>query len=109
MKFNIEDYQDPNHAMHCPTEESARFFIGYLRQLGRTWKMGIPYNPEKTYYETHQEDTVYAFNRGCYGPAHSPYVHYKVLEFYDFDWGIQPPYEESDITLNEILGLEEKI
>lgn len=107
MKFNIEDYPG-KCAMLCPTEESAKIFTAYLHSLGKKWKSGTSYL-ECTHWERYKENTCYLFNTGEYGFAIvSRRTNCRILEFYDFDWDMELPYEESNITLEEILGLEEQ-
>lgn len=108
-KFNIEDYPG-DYVMHCPTEESAKIFTAYLHSLGKKWISGASYL-EFTYWNFYAEDMCYGFNTNEYGSLD----YYtgsdrgrEILEFYDFDWGVDLPYEVSNITLDEILGLEEK-
>lgn len=106
MRFNIEDYPG-NYVMHCPTEESAEAFTNYLHQTGRKWNDGQSYYPNNSNYCRYQEKTLYYFNAGLLGSINKLSPAYKILDFYEFDWTSESPYEESDITLDEILGLGE--
>lgn len=104
MKFNIKAYPG-RYAMHCPTEESAKIFTAYLHSLGKKWSNGTSYL-EDTCWISHAEDTCYSFNTNQFASlGYMKGVDYKILEFCDFDWDMEIPYEVSNITLDEILGL----
>lgn len=104
MKFNIEDYLG-DYVMHCPTEESVEVFTNYL-QTERKWIIGTSYYSNNG-YDKYWENTVYYFNEGLYGDIEIVPPEYNILEFYNFDWTDESPYEKSDITLEEVLELKE--
>lgn len=92
MKFNLEDYTDEYHAMHCPEEWMAEQFCNFLHEHGRKWCNDESYK-EILNYKTYEKDTVYLFNRGMYG---SRDVDYITLEFTDFDFSANEPSFTTD-------------
>lgn len=73
--------------MHCGTVEKARVFLDYLHGRGYKWINGLSYKHE-TNFSIYGENTVYYFLRGTYGSNERTIA--TVLEFDDFDWGLQP-------------------
>lgn len=74
--------------MHCPDHEKATIFLRYLHNQGKHWRDGMSYL-ETDNYDSHREQTCYAFNEGTYS-----YLDYflsnddvwKLLRFDDFEW-----------------------
>lgn len=95
-RFCIEDYYNTdNVVMHCPTEEQAVAFLGYLHDIGRHWCDGESYN-NCTKYEVYRENTVYYFNEGRFGNIR--YTRGLILEFEDFDWSEDDIEDSDDLT-----------
>jgi hypothetical protein len=88
MIFNLKDYKKGRYAMHCPDHEKATIFLRYLHNQGKHWCNGISYL-EQDNYNSHRDQTCYAFNEGTYS-----YLDYflsndevwKLLRFDDFEW-----------------------
>lgn len=106
--FDLYNYLHPYDGMNCQNSEEAKMFCEYLDACGRTWRTGQPYTEHRDVYE--RSGTVYFFNKGMIGrPVHAHDNGGVLLNFSDFDWGAPSyGYEQSNVTLDEILGLENK-
>ena len=117
MIFNLNDWQTSNVGMHCRTLEQCNYFTAYLRKAGKTWWSGEQYKEGRVkscFSQMNDPDgLVYLFNRGTYNSYSGTLRNNKsgetsdsILEFEDFEWpGYSCGYEESDVTLSEILGI----
>lgn len=98
MQFDIKDYPD-EYLMHCKTEEEAKDFCCYLRNVGRCWRGGSPY--ENTKWEIYGSKTVYNFNCGTYGniECYRKDV-YTILEWEDF---MNKTFTKADLKTGDII------
>lgn len=93
--FNYENYDD-HYVMHCKTEEDAKIFMRYLRNVGASWSGGDSYSENDTRWNIMREKTCYRFRKGVYDSidfyqddeATKDALGYScfVLEFDEFDW-----------------------
>ena len=88
MKFNFDDYGE-SYVMHCETKEAADTFLSYLHSIGECWCSGISYI-EKTFWDQYGDQTCYKFRNRTYSSYGFFQEHgHKILNFYDFDWGLE--------------------
>ena len=98
MKFDIENYRG-NYAMHCKTEKEARDFCSYLKDTGRRWITGEPYD-DKTKWNIFEENTVYYFNEGVYGECNIAMESgYKIIKWEGF---MDNKFTKSDLKTGDV-------
>lgn len=66
-KFDWEKFKLGGIAVHCSTIKEAKDFINKSKQYIKTWRDGDKIDEERTYWETHENETCYAYNNiACY-------------------------------------------
>lgn len=66
-KFDWEKFKSGGIAVHCSTIKEAKDFINKSKQYIKTWRDGDKIDEERTYWETHENETCYVYNNiECY-------------------------------------------
>lgn len=94
-KFNWDEFKDADNkiAVHCKTEEEAKYFCRQMHGQGMKWCTGDSYL-ENTEYADLRERTCYA-GEGSY----SSYDFYNGLEYEILEWSdyMQKEFTKSDL------------
>lgn len=87
MSFDIDLYAGKNIAMHCPTKESAKIFLSYLKSKNKKWINNAEYDENVTLWDIYKSKSYYIFNLGMVVDEHYVKEHDSlILEFHNYDW-----------------------
>ena len=98
-KFDHKNYPG-KYVMHVNTEEQAKIFVDYMRNImGLSWIFNC--------FDVHKTNTAYNFNKDYYSSI-SNYSEkgYTILEFEDFDWSdftMKKEFTKKDLKNGDVV------